>query len=198
MISSQSERQEYRKQICAYRRTLSLETQQQAAKKLYTLVCKQDFFKQAQAIAFYMPHQGEISPALLIHRSHIDKKHTYLPVLNPTQHNTLLFLPFTQQTTLVKNKYHIDEPPFNDTQVFFPWHLDVVFMPLVAFDQKGHRLGMGAGYYDRTFSFIQQTHLKRPVLCGLSYEFQKVDDVLPMPWDIPLDCIITEAHFYRI
>jgi 5-formyltetrahydrofolate cyclo-ligase len=73
-----------------------------------------------------------------------------------------------------------------------------VLAPLVAFDARGIRLGMGGGFYDRTFAFLhRRTRWRRPVLMGLGYEFQRVDDVGGHPWDVPLLAVATEARLYR-
>jgi 5-formyltetrahydrofolate cyclo-ligase len=79
-----------------------------------------------------------------------------------------------------------------------PWSLDLVFVPLVAFDKEGHRLGMGGGYYDRTFAFkTKHSHLKGPKLIGLAHDFQLQSQLPVMPWDIPLNAVITEAAIYN-
>jgi 5-formyltetrahydrofolate cyclo-ligase len=77
--------------------------------------------------------------------------------------------------------------------------LDVILMPLVAFDGQGNRLGMGAGYYDRTLAFLRhRRHWRKPRIIGLAYEFQRMPALPAEPWDVPLDGIITEAGFYKI
>jgi 5-formyltetrahydrofolate cyclo-ligase len=69
---------------------------------------------------------------------------------------------------------------------------------LVGFDRACHRLGMGAGFYDRSLAFLQQRrHWRRPRLIGLAHECQRVEALAPKPWDIPLDAVITEAAIYR-
>jgi len=64
-------------------------------------------------------------------------------------------------------------------------------MPLVAFDKKGNRLGMGAGYYDRTFGTLSNQKIK---LFGLGFEVQQVDAIPTEEWDIALDGMITEKR----
>ncbi len=66
-------------------------------------------------------------------------------------------------------------------------------MPLLGFDAEGNRLGMGGGYYDRSFAF-KQSHINTPILLGFAYDFQQVDTLTPEPWDIRLDIIATENH----
>jgi len=73
-----------------------------------------------------------------------------------------------------------------------------VLTPLVAFDSFGNRLGMGGGFYDRSFVFrrdpVRRHH--RPYLLGLGYEFQKVAALPRQPWDVPLDAAVTETALW--
>ena len=76
----------------------------------------------------------------------------------------------------------------------------MIFLPVVAFDINGNRLGRGAGYYDRTLAFVneqieQGTHIK-PCLIGLAYEFQKIEQIITDKWDVALDIIVTENNIY--
>ena len=64
--------------------------------------------------------------------------------------------------------------------------------PLVAFDDQGNRMGMGKGFYDRTFEFVRQT--KKPILIGMAHSCQQVDYLEPTEWDIPLNGLATEEQ----
>src|SRR5690606_40461575 len=66
-------------------------------------------------------------------------------------------------------------------------------LPLVAFDARGNRLGMGGGFYDRTFARAPRARTLRPRLVGLAHHFQQVASLPAEPWDIPLDAIATDA-----
>ena len=113
-----------------------------------------------------------------------------LPVLHPVCKGHLLFLEYGPHTTLVKNKYNIDEPELACPNVIPTSTIDVILMPLVGFDSKGNRLGMGGGYYDRTLAFTQFTQQK-PILIGIAHDEQEVETLPFEPWDIPLDIIVT-------
>ena len=79
-----------------------------------------------------------------------------------------------------------------------PLVLDLVLFPLVAFDERGNRLGMGAGYYDRTFEAVRRrTAWRGPKRIGVAYEIQKVPSLAAADWDIRLDAIVTD-HATRI
>jgi 5-formyltetrahydrofolate cyclo-ligase len=124
-------------------------------------------------------------------------KQVYLPVLRNRPSNSLWFTAYRPGDRLVNNCYGIPEPVMHSRRIVMPWSLDMVFVPLVAFDRSGNRLGMGGGYYDRTFAFRRmRSHWRGPKLIGLAHEFQRVEQLLNQVWDIPLDGVITEQRIY--
>jgi 5-formyltetrahydrofolate cyclo-ligase len=68
---------------------------------------------------------------------------------------------------------------------------DVMLMPLAGFDQRGHRLGYGAGYYDRYISNLHATN-HFPELIGFAFACQELESVPDEPHDVPLQKIMTE------
>lgn len=68
--------------------------------------------------------------------------------------------------------------------------LDALLIPLVGFDARGNRLGMGAGFYDRA---LTQRHGRRPLAIGVAFACQQVDALPVDPWDQPLDYIVTDS-----
>ena len=73
-----------------------------------------------------------------------------------------------------------------------------MLVPLVAFDGAGNRLGMGGGFYDRTFAYLRTRAVwKRPQLIGVAYEFQRLEALPVQTWDIPLQGIATEKRLYN-
>lgn len=76
--------------------------------------------------------------------------------------------------------------------------LDIVFMPLVGFDHRGMRLGMGGGYYDRTFAWRNVREVwGGPRLIGLAYAFQQLPLIEGAAHDVHLDAVITEKGIVR-
>ena len=147
-------------------------------------------YRRARRAAFYLPSDGELDPRPLMHHALEAGKACYLPVLKPLNQKKLHFVRYHPGTALQKNRYGIEEPPLLSPNIAKPRTLDVIFMPLVAFDRRGHRLGMGGGYYDRTLSTISRG--SKPLLIGLSHGFQEVERLPSAPWDVPLDYIATE------
>lgn len=153
-----------------------------------------DIFKQSQHIACYFAAKNEFDGAAIIAKIWEAKKHCYLPILSTIKPNTLRFALYEYCSSLKLNRYRIPEP---DTSVHFPVEqLDLVIMPLVGFDLDGHRLGMGGGYFDRTFQFVQEQKYVKPFLLGLGYEEQKINHIPIEPWDISLNGVLTEKQIY--
>jgi 5-formyltetrahydrofolate cyclo-ligase len=184
-------RQEKRNQ----RRSLSRAQQTRASEQLARTISSRSFFLRSKHLAFYLPNDGEIDPGFLLSLARAAGKDLYLPVLAPMVENRLIFLPYSDSDKLAHNRFGIPEPLLARNKPFPAWALDVVFMPLVAFDNAGNRLGMGGGFYDRTFARLHDGKGRRPLLIGLAHSLQAVDHLPEEPWDIPLDAIATEQSF---
>ena len=175
------------------RRALAPLAQRRAALGLARVLGRQLFFRRARHIALYLANDGEIDPAPLLERAARAGKRIYLPVLHPLGHNRLRFQRYRPGDRLIPNRYGIPEPPPRGGGQVPPGRLDLVCLPLVAFDPRGNRLGMGGGFYDRTFARVLRARALRPRLVGLAHGFQQVDSLPAEPWDIPLDAIATDA-----
>ena len=70
--------------------------------------------------------------------------------------------------------------------------LDFVITPLVAFDEKCNRLGVGGGYYDRSFAFLNDAASRTVRMVGIAYELQCVAELPNADWDVRLDAVVTE------
>lgn len=96
---------------------------------------------------------------------------------------------------MVCNRFGIPEPRRSQRRLP-PWLLQLVLMPLVGFDKRGGRLGMGGGFYDTTFAFKHQKMGARPTLIGLAHACQEVESLPLAHWDVPLNAIATDKHCF--
>lgn len=181
------QRQQLRRLVRQRRAALSTQQQKIAEQKIATAAL--NFLRplNVKNIAVYLSFDGEISTNLLIQQLWQQGYHLYLPVLHPFSAGNLLFLAYTAETKLHKNKFAINEPILDVTHVLPTHQLDIIFTPLVAFDQHKNRLGMGGGFYDRTLENWQQ---KNYLPIGLAHRCQQVTDIPCEHWDIPLFDII--------
>ena len=189
---------ETRKRIRLQRAKLSSDDQEKAANLIYDKIIELGLLNRHQKFACYLPSQGEINTHRLIEKLWLHRKQCFLPVLHWSKQNKLEFLPFTPETTLAANRYGILEPRYQSPLIQTIWTLDIIFMPLVAFDSSCNRVGMGGGYYDRTLHFLLKRKIwHKPKLIGLAYEFQKINPITTQPWDVSLDIVITDQHIYH-
>lgn len=120
--------------------------------------------------------------------------HVYLPALHPRgiEHG-LVFQRYRSHARMRRNRLGIPEPPPLVRERLQPRSLDLVITPLAGFDSAGRRLGMGGGYYDRTFCFLRADHRRgKPFLLGLAFATQEVAHIEAQPWDVPLAGVLTE------
>ncbi len=178
------------------RRALSPCQQKSAAKNLARHLSLSTLLKFHKRWALYLASDGEISPDIWSHKLARRKRIQYLPVLHPIYHNRLWFLQLDESTRLRKNKYGIYEPDPRTCKRIPVWAIGVICFPLVAFDQAGHRLGMGGGYYDRSFAAIR-TRIRCPKLVGLAHSFQQHTGLPAEAWDIPMQAVVTEKHLFE-
>jgi len=165
----------------------------QAAAKFVELLVELDWYKNANQIAAYLPFNGEADPLPLMDRALIDGKQIFVPVI-VDKSEPLRFEAWTRETKVTENKFHIREPNTSETSIT-PTELDLVITPLVAFDGQRNRLGVGGGYYDRTFAFLNDiaTADRRPLLVGLGYELQRIKKIDSKKHDVKLDAVVTET-----
>jgi 5-formyltetrahydrofolate cyclo-ligase len=163
-------------------RTINSETVCNRIKKLGA-------YRYAKRIALYHATNGEVDLNSIWNSAPLQGKYCYFPAL--TEENTLVFLPATPATPFKNNKYGVLEPDVSHNLSISLDELDIVLIPLVAFDAQCRRLGMGAGYYDRTLS-----NKPKALLLGIAYEFQRVDFIESQSWDVPMDKIITQKNTY--
>ncbi|MEO6967487.1 MAG: 5-formyltetrahydrofolate cyclo-ligase [Rhodanobacteraceae bacterium] len=143
-------------------------------------------------VAGYWAVRGEVPLNLAVARLQSREQRYFLPVLEKTAPRTLRFAEFITGAALTSNRYGIPEP-LDAATMLTPRQLDVVLVPLLAFDVHGNRLGTGGGFYDTTFSFLrEQARPARPLLVGIGYAFQQTEFLPAEPWDVALDYIATE------
>ena len=146
-----------------------------------------------RTLGAYWPNDGELSGLPILQEALVLGLTCTLPIIS---NQSLTFARIGPTTRFHQNHYKILEP-IQDTQSEVPvLDHDVLFMPLVGFDQNGARLGMGGGYYDRTLADCL-TESKRPILIGLAHGFQQCS-FSTNPWDIPLDYVLTPEETFQI
>ena len=187
MTNSVTQRQHIRDRIKAQRAAMSTNELLLAGKALYENCLP--LISNASSVAGYKAIRGEMSVDLLLADCQRKQIKTLLPIMLDEGH--LLFAPFDESTSFKQKQFGIEEPDIPVTELVQPMQIDVVLVPLVAFDKTLNRMGMGGGFYDRSFAQRKQQSAP-PMLIGVAHAFQEVESVLADWWDVPLDYIVTD------
>lgn len=187
-----------RKKIQAERQKLDKKNQAGYSSEVCQKIVDNGALNDAQHIAFYLPVRGEADPTYLQALSELSEKQFYLPILSTTNKNHLEFALYNKQTPMKLNRFNIPEPDVNPADLLTdPRKLDAVIMPMVAIDRLGNRIGMGGGFYDRTFAF-RKTEQCKPHLIAFAYDFQLIEAQTPQSWDVPTDSIALQSEFIKL
>jgi len=180
-----------RRQLKARRRALSPAWIRRASQQIARRLWRLPVLARARRIGCYLSINGEVDCGPLIDSAWRRGRQVLVPVLRGRR---LRFAPWRAGMATRSNRYRIPEPVAARREELAPAGLDVVLVPLLAFDGHGNRLGMGGGYYDRSFAFrLHRRRFRRPRLIGIAWQFQQVDALEARPWDVPLDGVVTES-----
>ncbi len=193
-ITNTKTKAEIRQQFRANCKQIPAEYREGAGREAAKLLVKQPFFKASHRVACYLSTANEFDSIPIIEAIWQAKKQCYVPVLTGENEKALHFARYQYGDALHLNRYAILEPTGNSHKLS-PESLDLVLLPLIAFDCYGHRLGSGGGYYDRTFAFLHANPTPKPWMIGLGFTSQQIDALPKDPWDIRLDGVITEKEF---
>ncbi len=188
-LSTLQQKRQLRLSMRQTRRALSKREHQQAATTLKQQLNRTPRFKYAKHVALYLANDGEVDTQAVIKQAWQCKQEVYLPVLDPIRKGYLWFVEYKADSRMRVNRFGIAEPDPKFNRRINARFLQAVGLPLVAFDRQGNRLGMGGGFYDRTFEFCRQEGI-RPKLFGLAHKCQEVAQLPTESWDIQLSGII--------
>ncbi|MFK7975966.1 MAG: 5-formyltetrahydrofolate cyclo-ligase [Halioglobus sp.] len=182
-------RKDLRKTLRERRNALNRAQQAQAALAIVDTVAALPQWQNAKRIALYSAFDGEISTLPLAEHARRCSKQVYLPIIS--SHEALMFGLWGDDAILDENNYGILQPG-KSAEPHSIAAMDIVFMPLVGWDEAGNRLGMGGGYYDRALANQQDT-----LKVGLAHSCQQVPAIEPATWDIRMDYVVTNAGLHR-
>lgn len=142
-------------------------------------------------VAAYLAFDGEpdIFPSLLaLQKAGFELALPFLEKSTSSKH--MIFRRWAPSDDLAENSLGFSEPSGGDEVTVT--ELGVILMPLVGWDASGARLGMGAGYYDRTLSDLRTQ--ASPLRIGIAFDLQQADQIPIDPHDVPLHEIITDRQ----
>lgn len=201
-VSFTSDKANLRRRLRAARNAVSANARRHAGQALVRHALRHRMLAAGKRIGFYMPANGEIDVMPLLNRAHAMGVQCFLPIVPGRGQRKLWFsrlehLPQWHPHWRL-NRFGIPEyhPPRGKR--LRSACLQRVFMPMLGFDDRGYRIGMGGGYYDASLAFLATRKAWRvPVLIGVAFAAQQAERIPNDPWDVPLDGVLTERGMMR-
>ena len=185
-----AEKKRLRQQYKALRLAQPAAQRMQAADAIANQLGQLSEWNTANYVAGYWACGGEV-PLHVVQMRVQAPKIWCLPVV---QSNGLLkFAPWRSGDDLVSNQFGIPEPDISPTSALDANAMSIVLLPLLAYTRNGQRLGMGGGFYDRSFAF-RHSKTAPPLLVGVAYSCQEAESLPAEAWDIKLDMLINERE----
>ncbi len=180
----QADRQQLRRKLLGRRNALSHGYRVRAALQVAHFIGMSAWLRPRTAVGLYVSTDTELDTLAVRKLAAAHNCRVFLPRITSYSERRMRMCA-DLGGILLPNRYGIAEPPA--TLGVAADNLHILFLPVVGFDLRGNRLGMGAGYYDRYLAGTQ------PLMVGLAYECSRVSHLPALPHDVPLDAVVTEA-----
>lgn len=175
------------------RDSLSAEERIQLSRRICNNLLSLEEFKRAKIVHFFLTTRSEVITEEAIRRTLSLGKDVVVPVMDKKHRRIMLSKLSDYDNELMMMHHGIHEPKPEFMRHIHLNEVDLMVLPGVAFDESGHRLGYGAGYYDR---LLEAEH-ERPFLAALAFELQIVDQIPVAGHDVKVDMIVTEDRVIR-
>ena len=195
MPAAVEDRAGLRRQLRAQRQALPQHERAAAAAAVARRIADLGVLKPGERMAAYLPIHGELDTSPVIELARSLGCEVFVPVITSYERHRMRFAALPAGCEAPGNRFGIGEP--RGTRHVHGARLDLALVPCVGFDDAGRRLGLGAGYYDRHFAYLNwPITWRRPRLLGLAFECQRVARLAPQPWDVALWGVVTESRVY--
>lgn len=187
-----------RRELRARRKAITSADRLAAGKSLVRLALRHRLLVSGRRIGLYMPANHEIDVKPLLDRARALRVECFLPVVPAIGRKRMWFSHLGKRSHWTANRYGIPENHHPLAKRVRAHGLDILFMPLLGFDARGFRLGMGGGYYDASLAYLRRFRIwRRPRVIGVAYSAQEIACLPEESWDIPLDAVLTEREYRR-
>lgn len=163
--------------------------QPRVSKNYFQILQNQNWFQKSNNIAIYISQEFEFPTQGLFEFCQQHQKKVFAPVVSG---NLINFHKIESWENVSHNHFDIAEPVFGEKIEVS--RIDIFFVPLVAFDWNGNRLGRGKGYYDILFSNPFVTGIR----IGMGFEYQSALHVPHTEQDTPMNFIFTNKQLRKI
>jgi 5-formyltetrahydrofolate cyclo-ligase len=178
-----------RKQMRGVRAALPASACDARSARVTEQVLSLDEFRNASIVAAFASIGNEVRTRPLIEAALTAGKRVALPRVDEER---LVLHQIDADTKLAEGAFGVPEPPAS-AAVVAPEDIELAWVPALAVDPRGYRIGYGGGYYDRLIPA-----LVRARSCALAYDFQLIAEVPELPFDARVDLVVTDARVIRV
>lgn len=175
-----------RKEMREKRKMLPRDLYAEKSQKIALTLLELKEFKDAKSVLFYVSTPEEVDTHFPIQTALEQGKKIYVPKTNAA---SLILCPLNAFAELKPGNFGILEP-CSGSNPAHPKEMDLIVVPGIAFDTKGHRIGYGKGFYDR---LLKET---KGFKVGLAFNEQLLETVPNEAHDVPLDLLITDQNSF--
>ncbi|MDR3257099.1 MAG: 5-formyltetrahydrofolate cyclo-ligase [Endomicrobium sp.] len=160
---------------------------------IFAEIKKLSVYKKAKTVMFYLSYGSEVVTDSMINFAIKEGKTVVVPAIKNYRNRSMYAVKISKLKNACQVVYGIRQPEINADGIVEKDNIDLIFVPGIAFDVEGYRIGYGKGYYDR---WLESVASEKTI--GLSYDFQ-ITDKLPIgKYDIPVSIIITEKRIIKV
>jgi 5-formyltetrahydrofolate cyclo-ligase len=188
-----------RRSLRARRRALDARERESAEAAIRNRLMKLGLLAPGRAVAVYLAMPGEVNLDRVIADGRRLRTRLFAPQITSWRRRRMRFVPLGDHLRPSSASFRGLLEPAAGGPVMGLRQLDAMLVPMVGFDRRGNRLGMGAGFYDRALQARLQRdrRWRRPLLVGVAFACQEVAQLEPSSWDVPMDLIVTEREIIR-
>jgi 5-formyltetrahydrofolate cyclo-ligase len=186
-------KRELRKRLRSVRAAMPAAAIEARSRSLCERIAAMDVFRRAETLALFASRSDEVQCASLEHLARASGKRVALPVVIDEEPGLRFRARWdgTREHPLETSAYGIEEPIAEAPEV--PYEaLDLIVVPALGVDDRGHRIGYGRGYYDRVLP-----RCTRAVRVAVAFEFQLLAEIPTRAGDVACDLVVTDGRAFE-
>jgi 5-formyltetrahydrofolate cyclo-ligase len=180
-------KQKIRTELLSKRNALDEEFIAKSSLEIFQRVQDFDLYRRSKTVLFYLSCGSEVRTTKMIEAALEAGKRVVVPAIADIKNSNMVAVEISKISDASTRVLGIRQPEVNKFKIVLQGEIDLAFIPAIAFDTKGFRLGYGKGFFDR---WLKGILANRTV--GLSYDFCVIDQIPKESFDVPVSVIITQ------
>ena len=191
-VSIKSRKRKLRHEALVKRRAMSRYEREKDSITIYNRLIENELYKNAKCVFCYVSVEDEVHTDKILRQALTDGKELCVPYIVDTENAVMKAAQLKSIGQLTTGVFGIRTVKNSTFQEVLPEAIDLVIAPGIAFDRRGHRIGMGGGYYD---IFLKK--VERADKLAVAYDCQILDDFEVDKFDVAVDYILTTMEIIK-